>query len=112
MGYQFQTYTLYRNFLLQREFKRDFIKYLSIEKPNYIIIDFLEERHDLLRIGNSIYTYSDALKESDFSILGEILPINTEKTWMIWMEACLQFIELLKYNFKVDHVVLVENLLA
>lgn len=102
----------YRNFMLQREFKRDFIKYLSIEKPNYIIIDFLEERHDLLRIGNSIYTYSDALKESDFSILGEILPINTEKTWMIWMEACLQFIELLKYNFKVDHVVLVENLLA
>ena len=102
----------YREFMLRREFNRDFTTYLSIEKPDYIVLDFLEERHNLLRIDGAIYTYSDALQGSDFVMQGEILPINTEKTWVVWQEACLRFIALLKENFKVNHVVLVENLLA
>ena len=98
--------------MLRREFNREFINYLSSEKPDFIMIDFIEERHALLRVQNSIYTYSDALQESEFTMQGEILAINTEETWAIWQDACLRFITLLKENFKTNHVVLVENLLA
>jgi glycosyltransferase involved in cell wall biosynthesis len=102
----------YREFMIRRDFESGFINYLSIEKPDYIVLDFLEERHNLLLIGDAIYTYSDALQGSDFVMQGEMLPINTAETWAIWQEACLRFVALLKENFKTNRVVLVENLLA
>lgn len=102
----------YRKYMLDRQFDREFFSIVDEINADYIIIDFIEERHDLIK-SNSVYiTKSDALMESDFKEQGEILARDSAKCQEVWEQACLLFIVELKKRFKADHVILVENYLA
>ena len=104
---------LYRKYMLNREFSGSFWEIVDGQKPEYIIIDFIEERHDLLEVGGSYYTKSDALEESDFDIEKEQnIPRNSEECQKIWKKACIGFVEKLKKRFQAKNVILIENYLA
>lgn len=103
----------YREYMLQREFRKVFWEMLQKERPDYIVIDFIEERHDLIEYKGAIFTKSDALIESDFLVNeGRIIPRYSTECRKVWEKACLAFIEGLKKYFIPDHVILVENVLA
>lgn len=40
------------------------------ERPQYLFLDLMEERHNLLERDGAIWTKSDALLESDFALDG------------------------------------------
>ena len=99
--------------MLKREFQRLFFSIVDVEKPDYIFIDFIEERHDFLDYNGVIYTKSDALLESDFPVnQGRTIARDSDEGWEIWKKACLYFIDELKKRFIADHVILVENILT
>lgn len=102
----------YRNFMIERELADVYFEVLDNEKPDYIMIDFLEERHDILRIRNELYTYSDALRGCyDVKDLS-ILPRENNDIELIWQEKCNQFINELKKRFIPSRIILVKNYLA
>lgn len=102
----------YRDYMLKREFKRKFFDILNEEHFDYIIIDFIEERHNIIKINDNYYTYSDALQESDFNESGEIIYRNSKICQLLWQKSCMKFIFELKRRFVNNHVILIENYLA
>ncbi|SFB13947.1 glycosyltransferase [Selenomonas ruminantium] len=103
----------YRQLMIHRE-KRHYIFYLLEQmKIGYIVIDFMEERHDLIELDGNIYTLSDALLESDFPVVaGRVISRQSEECRRLWEAACLDFIEILRKYFKPGQVILCKNLLA
>lgn len=103
----------YRRRMIQRELQHRFWEQLREEKPHYLILDFIEERHDLIEKDGVILTKSDALEESDFSFSGwRLILRDSEECKMLWEKACLAFIAELKKYFLPQQVILVANTLA
>jgi len=103
----------YRAFMLKREFGHAFFDVLDASKAAYLVVDFIEERHDLLKINNRYYTKSDVLKETTMDMgIGTTILRDSDECSRIWKKACLEFIEQLKQRFLSDHVILVENILS
>ena len=103
----------YRRYMLNREFNRSFFDVLDEEKPEYIVIDFIEERHNLLEYNGVIYTKSDALIESDFPVeQARNILRDSDEGWLIWENACSKFINELQKRFKPHNIILIENLLT
>ncbi len=102
----------YRDFMLGREYHNKFYSLLDEEKPEYILVDFIEERHDLVIDDGQYYTYSDALQESGFykepKLLRRVDPACAE----VWENACENFIGELKKRFLPENVFLVKSYLA
>lgn len=104
----------------QKHLIQDFTKRLKNKNRcefndiDYILIDFLEERFDIGRIGNSYFTVSDAFQEiSDkLEIEYEILGMDSSEAWDLWEKSCDRLIELLKSYVQIDNVILVKNYLA
>lgn len=103
----------YRAFMLQREFQGSFINMLDKFHPDYIVIDLIEERHDLLEVDGSYFTLSDALQESDYLIKrGRIIRRDSEECHTIWEDSCRRLIALLQERLPADHVIIIANTLA
>ena len=103
---------MYRNFMIIGEMSNGYFAMLDKEKPEYIMLDFLEERHDILKIGNELYTYSDALRECYDVKDSIILRRENNETKFIWEEKCNQFVNELKKRFMPSKIILVKNYLA
>lgn len=98
----------FRNNMIERDWKKSF-KFSQFEKNDYILIDFLEERYDLIRVGLEKYiTDSDALKETEYCNVGERINSLSSEKYNLWKESCDLFISLLKENFLSSHIVLVK----
>ena len=70
----------YRQIMLEREWKRSYWEILRELKPKFIFIDLIEERFDILQIGDSFVTVSDAFEGAKFTggLSGIKLPAQTE----------------------------------
>lgn len=98
----------FRNNMIERDWKKSF-KFSQFGKNDYILIDFLEERYDLIMVGLGRYiTDSDALKEAEYCNESEIVNSLSLEKRDLWKRACDLFINLLKENFLSSHVVLVK----
>lgn len=75
----------YREFMIKRDKEKVMWSVLEQEKPQYFILDFLEER--------------DRVKECDYNF-------NS------WKKSCDKFIGYLKNYFQPDQIILVENYLS
>ncbi len=87
------------NTLLQRSLYREF-RYINSSERDYLVIDFLEERYNLLRIGCSYETSSEVLENSDF--LCETRPViefMSVEHFEIWKKYCLNFMNILREKF-------------
>lgn len=103
---------VYRNFMLDREYRNTFFSLLDEERPEYILIDFIEERHDMVLDGGQYYTYSDALQESGFYKKPKLLRRTEPLCKEIWENACERFILELKKRFLPENVCLIKSYLA
>lgn len=98
--------------MLKRDFNKKF-RFMEIKKDDYIIIDFLEERYDLIRKEESYLTKSEVLEESKWQANSEeIIKRNSIECDMLWKKNCLEFIQFLKLNFELEKIILVEMYLC
>ncbi|MEG0961763.1 MAG: glycosyltransferase [Lachnospiraceae bacterium] len=92
----------------------EMIKSKEIRKFNYICIDFLEERFDILNTMQGYVTLSDVIQDAkrrDDTSLCQIVCRDSKKAWELWKEKCDILIENLKQNFDLSHVILVKSYL-
>ena len=52
--------------LVENDLKKGLFKKLSIDKSNYLLIDFMDERLALVKYNESLFTFSDELRDSKF----------------------------------------------
>lgn len=103
----------YRDFMLRREWNKEFLNNIKEVKPKYLFIDFMEERFDIINYRGKYITNSDAFMElnirnDEFQKIDRI----SEECTLIWKNACNVFIKYLKENLSNTTVVLVENYLS
>lgn len=102
----------YRQFMINRELSKSLFDIIKKEKPKYFIIDLIEERHDIIKVGNSYLTFSDALQGAVDIPRGVIIKRLSKECTELWKECCLKFISFLRMNFSNENIILVRNLLA
>ena len=103
----------YRMLMLERERTHQFWTQLEEERPQYLFLDLMEERHNLLERDGAIWTKSDALLESDFALDGwREIPRTSAECQTLWRESCQKFIARIRQCIEPSHVVLVANTLA
>ncbi len=105
----------YRKYMIQRDLNKSFRKSLQNCECDFILIDFMEERYDTLKVQDSYITFSDAVKELckiPYDGESELLNDRELSGQNIWIENCLKFIELLKSNFEEKRIILIENYLC
>ncbi len=106
-----QHHNAYRMKMLQREAQNTFFRFIDKQKISYLVIDFIEERHDIAEIDRFYYTNSDAFQETNL-VPDRLIARNSDECAKLWQEKCLLFIEQLKKRFKPQNVVLVKNYLS
>lgn len=104
----------FKGMMVKRDWNRDVTARIKQGKVDYLLIDFIEERYDLLRFPNSTYiTYSDALQETMAETDSEcIIKRNSIECAQLWQKSCKSFIALLKEYLKAKQVILVKLYLA
>ncbi|MEJ9254744.1 DUF6270 domain-containing protein [Bacillus wiedmannii] len=77
---------------------------------DYLVIDFMEERFDVLKIGDAYITNSWEFRESNLMEEWSYDLIKRDEVGLkeIWEDKCLLFIEELKKNFKPEQIILHE----
>lgn len=100
--------------------KLDFEKFLfqsdgdldqRVRDIDYLIIDFMEERFDIIPYEGSYLTCSDALSDSSFPAEKKIA--RAEKSLEgIWEKSCLRFISFLKRFYSEKQIILVKSYLS
>ena len=106
----------YRNQMLEAEWKREFYECLAWDiYYDYICIDFLEERYDVIKPAEGYATVSDAFLESSDIEKFAVYPVYSrisETVFKVWKEACDRLISLLKEKIDFSHVILVRSFLT
>lgn len=103
---------VFRLNMVNRDFTKSF-KNAEVKKSDYILIDFLEERYDIIKIYNSYITKSEALEESSYIINeADIIKRNSQTCEELWKKSCLKFIKLLKNKFSSENIILIEMYLC
>ena len=105
----------YRQLMVEREIENTFWTAMEERKPDFVILDFIEERFDLLEYKGGYLTKSDALEgcESDASLEeGNIITRNSEACTQLWKDSTLAFIRRMEEEYPDTGIVLVKNYLA
>lgn len=82
---------------------------------DFIIIDLLEEIHDILFYKNAYYTKSAIFDESVLNsqkISGNIINILSTERWELWKNKCKEFLCFLRKNFTSKQIILLRIKLA
>lgn len=98
--------------MVMYDFNKEFRMKIQNEKLDYLLIDFIDERCNLLRIENGGFvTLSSELQKSGLVESGRYnfklhRRVNNERINELWFNACRQFISLLKNNISSEKVIL------
>ncbi|MCI8465865.1 MAG: glycosyltransferase family 2 protein [Lachnospiraceae bacterium] len=83
----------YREMMLKREIQNRFWTILEEFKPEYLIMNFIEERFDVITCGTGYLTKSDAFDGAEFSAAcGEIISRDTKECQNLWEQSGSAFI--------------------
>ena len=105
--------SLYRNKMIQRDITSAVWDIFDKKKPDWFVFDLLEERHHVLKIGNSFITESDAFKECGGRLdNAEIVECGSEEWLTLWRRSCDAFMLKLQNYMSLDNVIMVRNYLA
>ena len=104
----------YRGKMIEADGNKKLKTYLKNYDIDYVLLDFIEERYDILDFGHQRYlTYSDALREQNLCIdNARIIKRESEECEKIWKSSCTEFIKLLKKRVKNQNIFLVKFFLA
>ncbi|TAH69975.1 MAG: glycosyltransferase family 2 protein [Anaerolineaceae bacterium] len=94
---------LFRRDVIWKDFKGELLHSLieNNNKPDFFVIDFLEERYDVGRLEDGNYiTLSEAYYDSDVKgmKLIEIIKAGSGEHMILWRQKCNEFISYLKRN--------------
>lgn len=103
----------YREIMVNRDIGSDFWNVLREEQPQYLIMDFIEERHDVVKYGDGYITKSDAFDECETRWENErIIERDSKEYRELWQKSCIEFIGWLWEFHPQIKVVLVKNYLS
>ena len=101
----------YRRIMLEKEMERSFWKDLETVRPSILFLDLLEERFDLLRVGECLVTASDAWEGSSLrGMQGERIPRAACDD--AWRRSAGSFIDRIRTVSPDTQLVVVENYLT
>lgn len=102
----------YRAEMLTADFTKSFLSLGNhTDRVNCLVIDFLEERFDIVKQNKLYLTYSDAMLDSSYCPAMVISRLSEEAN-NIWYESCLKFVEYLSHSFVGSKIILVEAYLS
>ncbi len=97
--YSFNNNNLYRTEMVKKDFKKTWRMHLN--NCQYIILDLLEERHDILRYKKCYFTKSEAYDDTcQFYEKCQIIPRKSEECRQIWRESCNAFFDMMEQQEK------------
>ncbi len=103
----------YREIMLNREISGMFWQVLEEMAPDFLFVDFLEERFDIVACNGGYLTKSDAFDGADCPIEGgRTIARGTKECESLWRESCLAFIRQIEARCPSVRLVLVENYLS
>ncbi len=113
-GFYIEPEESYRGKMIEADRNKKLKFFLQNHNLDYILIDFMEERYDILDFGNNgCLTYSDALKERDIQPdTARVIRRDSKECADKWRSSCLQFIKLLKRSVDPRKVFLIKFFLA
>lgn len=94
---------------LNKELKNNYKDIFS--KINYILIDFIEERYDIIKYKDTYITATEAFFDTYQSKTWdyEIIKRTDSKLIEVFEKNCLEFIKILKENFEAEKIILIEE---
>lgn len=110
---EFEHKNKYRKIMMDRDICSKFWEMLNKKRPEYLFIDFLEERFDMIRYDNGFVTKSDAFEEAEFrNSLEDVIYRNSEICNELWKKSCLAFIQKMHNEYFEVKIVLIKNYLC
>ena len=103
----------YRHIMVNRDIQSEFWRVLKKEKPQYLIMDFIEERYDVVEFDGGYLTKSDAFDECNIVLENaRTIGRETKEYHQLWKQSCCDFIEKIKECLPKIKVILVKNYLS
>lgn len=103
----------YREIMINRDIQSDFWNVLSKERPSYLILDFIEDRYDVIKFKDGYLTKSEAYTGCEHSLEGgEQINADSEQYISLWEQSCLIFIKRLRECHPRLQIVLVKSYLS
>lgn len=104
----------YRKRMIEKDMKQTIWDIIKEKNPQYIFMDFLEERFDLIRLEDGGYlTKSDAVDDSELNMSDyEILKRDTKECTFLWQDSFLRFAEKLKTYMDGSKIIIIKNYLS
>lgn len=103
----------YREIMVNRDIYSHFWDIIHEEDPNYIFIDFMEERFDVIQYKDAYITKSDALDDSTVNLRDiRVLPRTSEACTRLWKDSCRSFLDKIQREYSDLKIVLVKNYLC
>lgn len=113
MGLQYTHKNKYREIMIKRDVESLFWNIVKDINPEYIFIDFVEERFDIIETAGGYLTKSDAFDEADILLVGQrTIKRDSQECYELWKRSVLKFMERIKEEIPYCKVVVVRNLLS
>ena len=103
----------YRQNMLEKDVKGSFVSLVTCDNVDVLLIDFLEERFDIIKYRDSYYTKSEAIENMSIDQTEiSVIPRLTKKCDELWENACDRFIDLVNKLDNRCEVILLESYLS
>jgi len=105
--------SMYREKMITRDITSGIWKVFDKKKPDWFVFDLLEERNNIMKIGNGFITESDALKECGMQFDDvEIIKSGSEEWFGLWKQSCDAFMTKMQDYLALDKVIMIRNYLT
>lgn len=96
--------------MIIRDFNKSFLQEIKFKKESVVIIDFIDERFDLLKVDDSYVTRSNEFVNGklDETYAFERISRFQEETHVLWEKSCLVFLEQLLSIISVENIIIHE----
>ncbi len=103
----------YREVMVQRDVTSEFWVILDEVKPDYLFLDFIDERFDMIAYQGGYLTKSDAFEGAQCD-LAEIHVIDrtSQECRELWEQSCKEFIDRILQHVDASRIVLIKNYLC
>lgn len=103
----------YREIMIQRDIESLFWDIIKDINPEYIFIDFIEERFDIIETAEGYITKSDAFDGVDISLVEQrVIKRGSQECEELWKRSFLEFMKLIEEILPSCRVVVIRNLLS
>ena len=103
----------YRKIMVKRDILSELWETIKREHPTHLILDFLEERFDVVQVGNGYITKSDAYDGAFVNFGGgEVIAFGNEERDTLWKSSVMEFLSRISTYLPLNHIILVKNYLS